>query len=86
MNNVSRPAEAGERNLALRIFGGIFKTIGTLLLIGLLTGMMLAAIFAIYARNYLNTDLDVDISDFTLDQTTFIYTYDKELGDYVETT
>lgn len=85
MSRFSRRAENSERNLSVRVFGSIFKVLGTILMIGLVTGVMLACIFAIYVKNYLNTGLEVNVDDFTLDQTSFIYTYDKELGEYVAT-
>ncbi len=85
MSTFPRRAENGERNLASRVLIGFFKVFGTILMIGLVTGVMLACIFAIYVKNYINTDIGVNVDDFTLDQTSFIYTYDKTVGDYVAT-
>ncbi len=68
-----------EGNMALRWIG---RVLGTLVLIGITTGAMLACIGAIYVDQYINTDLDVNLEDFQLDLTTFIYYYNKDSGDY----
>jgi len=72
-----------ERNMALSVFGWFLKIVGTVLIIALTTGVMIACIGVVYATNYLNTDLEVNLKDFNVDLTSFVYVYDKEKQDYV---
>ena len=60
------------------------KVIGTILAIGLTTCMMFFAIFMIYVNTSL--DLDVDISAYTLKQSSTVYYQDKASGEWVELT
>ena len=65
--------------------GGTAKTvIGTILAIGLTTCLMFFAIFMIYVHTSL--DLDVDISAYTLKQSSTVYYQDKTSGEWVELT
>ena len=64
---------------------GTAKTvIGTILAIGLTTCLMFFAIFMIYVHTSL--DLDVDISAYTLKQSSTVYYQDKANGEWVELT
>lgn len=64
---------------------GTAKTvIGTILAIGLTTCLMFFAIFMIYVHTSL--DLDVDISAYTLKQSSTVYYQDKTSGEWVELT
>lgn len=57
----------------------ILGTLGTILTIGIVTGVMFALIFVMYCRNYLVDDMEpVDLDDFQLNESSFIYCYDKE--------
>ena len=60
------------------------KVIGTILAIGLTTCLMFFAIFMIYVHTSL--DLDVDISAYTLKQSSTVYYQDKTSGEWVELT
>ncbi len=60
------------------------KVIGTILAIGLTTCLMFFAIFMIYVNTSL--DLDVDISAYTLKQSSTVYYQDKASGEWVELT
>lgn len=65
--------------------GGTAKrVIGTILAIGLTTCLMFFAIFMIYVHTSL--DLDVDISAYTLKQSSTVYYQDKTSGEWVELT
>ena len=55
--------------------GTVKKVIGTILAIGLTTCLMFFAIFMIYVHTSL--DLDVDISAYTLKQSSTVYYQDK---------
>ena len=64
---------------------GMAKTvIGTILAIGLTTCLMFFVIFMIYVHTSL--DLDVDISAYTLKQSSTVYYQDKTSGEWVELT
>ena len=64
--------------------GTVKKVIGTILAIGLTTCLMFFAIFMIYVHTSL--DLDVDISAYTLKQSSTVYYQDKTSGEWVELT
>ena len=72
-----RPRRAG------RIIKGILKVLGTLLLVGVLTLMVLACLFALYVKNDLSSQIDFSVADITLDQTTVIYYEDPSTGENV---
>ena len=64
---------------------GTAKTvIGTILAIGLTTCLMFFAIFMVYVHTSL--DLNVDISAYTLKQSSTVYYQDKTSGEWVELT
>ncbi len=73
--------ERSERGLAGRIFGVIGKTIGTVLLIGMIALVIFACIFTAYMRNYLMPQVSFSLDSFRLNQTSVIY-YEDELGNY----
>ena len=76
--NKKRKSAKAEENKALRIvgkvFGTFFSVLLTLMLIGIITGGIVAAAFGIYCRDYL-IDEDYDIVDlqYSLDMTSKIY-------------
>ena len=61
----------------------ILKIILTIFLIFLTTGVLFACIFAFYVKNNLSMDIDISLSDFTLNQTSTLW-YTDENGDYQE--
>lgn len=62
----------------------ILKILGTILLIGVTTGIMFVCIFAAYVQNTLSAQLDVTLSDFSLNQTSVIYYQNKDTGEWLE--
>ena len=80
---VAKGAEVGARTVG-GIVTLILKIIGTILLICITTGLIFMCIFAIYVKNSLSTELDVNLSDFSLAQTSTIYYYDDDSGQYRE--
>lgn len=76
-----RAAETGARGIA-GIILFILRFIGTVLLIMLTTGVIFACIFAVYVKTSLYNELDVDLNDFSLNQTSTIYAYDSRTGSY----
>lgn len=60
------------------------KTIGTILLITVTTGVIFACVFLIYLRTNLTTDLEVNETDFTMSLSSVICYIDPETGREVE--
>ncbi|MBQ7565498.1 MAG: transglycosylase domain-containing protein, partial [Oscillospiraceae bacterium] len=67
-----------------RVLGAIAKVIGTLLLVGLLTALIFACIFAVYVKNDLSQQVDFEIQDMSLNQTSIIYVQDRATGEWEE--
>lgn len=78
MENESVTAKIG-RGMAV-----FFKALGTVLLVLLLAGLIFACIFAVYVKNYLTPQLEWDVSDFSLNETSVIYYMDNQTGQYKE--
>lgn len=72
--------------ISARATGGIIhlvlKIIVTVLLIGILTALFFAIIFGSYVKNSLDDELDVNLSDFSLAQSTVIYYWDDISNSY----
>ena len=66
--------------------GMVWKVLGTLFAIGLVTGLMFFGIFMVYVNTTLEPELDVDISAYTLKQSSTVYYQDKATGEWVELT
>ena len=65
--------------------GRILGIIGTILLIGIVTGLIFVCIFAFYVKTCITPSLDLDLNDFTLNQSSIIY-YKDANGDYQKLT
>lgn len=63
--------------IAGKIGKGIAITIVTILLVGMLCAGICIACFAVYINKYVNPEVEIDLSSFRLDQTTFIYYLDE---------
>ncbi len=78
--NITKKHVAKGAELSAHAAGGIIhlilKIIVTVLLIGVLTALFFAIIFASYVKNSLDDELDVNLSDFALAQTSTIYYWD----------
>ena len=68
----------------MRVVKGFFKTIGTILLIGILAGLIFCCIFAVYVKTYLRSQIDFSMEDISLDQTSVIYYWDDDSNSYRE--
>ncbi len=66
-------------------FGRVMGVIGTILLIGVVTGLIFVCIFAFYVKTCITPSLDLDLNDFTLNQSSIIY-YQDSNGDYQKLT
>lgn len=67
--------------IAGRIFRVIGKTLGTILLIGMLSMIIFACIFTAYMRNYLMPQVSFSLDSFRLNQTSVVY-YEDDSGNY----
>lgn len=75
-----------KRNPVLRGIGIFFKVLGTLMLIGLCTGALLACFAAVYINEVIVPIADLSLDDFTLGENSVMYYLDKETGQYKEMT
>jgi len=73
-----------ERSRAACVWGWIGKVIGTLILVGFLTVLIFACIFAMYIKNDLSEQVDFSVEGFELDQTSVIYYQDRQTGQWLE--
>ena len=55
----------------------VLRIIGTILLIGVVTGLIFVCIFAFYVKTCITPSLDLDLNDFTLKQSSIIYYFDS---------
>ena len=62
----------------MSVAGAILRVLGTILLIVLVTGLLFLCIFAYYVKNCLSTDLDVQLSDFTVSLSSSILYEDSD--------
>lgn len=60
--------------------GRVLGVIGTILLIGVVTALIFVCIFAFYVKTCITPSLDIDLNDFTLNQSSIIY-YKDPNGD-----
>lgn len=63
---------------------GIAFVLGTILLIGVVTGIMMAGLFMMYVKTTLAPNLDVEAQDFIMNQSSIIYYQDKASGEWKE--
>ena len=84
----------GKKPLAARAFGAtadmvsstvstVFKVLGTVMLIALVTGMLFACVFAYYVKTCLTPTLDVSLEDFKLNESSTIW-YEDSTGEWRE--
>ena len=81
MDIAREPAAEKRSGKAGRVLG----VIGTILLIGVVTGLIFVCIFAFYVKTCITPSLDLDLNDFTLNQSSIIY-YQDSNGDYKKLT
>ena len=63
--------------------GAVFKIIGTVLMILLVSGMMFACVFAYYVKTCLTPNLDLSLEDFKLNESSTIW-YQDAAGEWRE--
>ena len=75
--SAQRGADKPKRN-GWRVFG---RVIGTIVLVGVLTVLVFACLFALYVKNDLAAQNDFSLEGFALDQTSVIYYEDPKTGE-----
>ena len=89
MENGKRESQRKPRNSRKGTEGNsvvkrVFFGLGTLLLIGILTILMLAGIFMMYVKTTLAPSVAIDADDYTMKLSSTIYYQDKETQEWVE--
>lgn len=62
-----------KRHWILRMFAFLFKTIGTLILIGITTGAILACFGAVYIKTVIMPQTELDLSNFFINENSLMY-------------
>ena len=79
-NNRNQPnrkrKQRRKRPFILTALIRLFQTIGTLILVGVLTGSIVCCYAAIYVKTVVMPDAELDMSAYTMDENTVIYYYD----------
>ena len=75
-----------KRSPVLHGLGIFFKVLGTLVLIGLCTGALMACFAAVYINEVIVPIADLSLDDFPLGENSFMYYQDKATGEYKEMT
>ncbi|MDR0818424.1 MAG: transglycosylase domain-containing protein [Oscillospiraceae bacterium] len=70
--------------VVIGIISLIFRSIGTVILVGILTGLLFTCVFAVYIKTELSSELDVDLSEYTQAQSSVIYYFDNTLSQWQE--
>ncbi len=73
---IFKTADYGIEGAAV-IVSSVFKVLGTLLLIFLMTGLLFACVFAYYVKTCLVPDLDLSLEDYKLSESSTIYYQDS---------
>lgn len=61
----------------------VFKLLGTILLILIISGMLFSLVFAYYVKTCLTPDLDISLEDYKLNESSTIW-YQNSAGDWQE--
>ncbi len=73
-----------RRPIWLTIIIRFFQLIGTLLLVGIVTGCFMVCFAAVYVKTAVMPRTFLDLSDYTMDENSVIYYQDKNTGALVE--
>lgn len=75
-----------KRSLGATIAVRFFQVLGTLILIGIVTGAFMACYAVVYVKSVIMPKTELDLSAYTLSQNSIIYYLDKDTGLYQELT
>lgn len=65
-------------------FANIGRVLAALLMVGIITGCIVASVLTVYVLRYINSDEQLNLEDFTLKYTTIIYAQDPQTGEPYE--
>ncbi len=75
---IAKEAAVSTGSAVGRIIGLALKIVLTVVLIAICTGFLFVLIFSAYVKNTMKEDLTVTLDEFSLNQTSTIYYFDKE--------
>ncbi len=78
------PERTSKRRRKSGIGKKILKVLGTLALIGITTGALLACFGAVYIKTVIMPQTDLDLNDLILNENSVMYYQDRETGEYKE--
>lgn len=73
-----------KRPFIATLFIRLFQLLGTLVLIGIVTGAFLGCYAVVYIQTAIMPNTELDLSAYTLDENSVIYYLDKDTGLYAE--
>mgnify|MGYP002509709952 CR=1 FL=1 len=73
-----------RRPIVLTIFIRLLQAIGTLLLVGIITGCLMVCFAAVYIKTSVMPKAHLDLSDYSMQENSVIYYKDKNTGELVE--
>ena len=76
----ARSVASGTASATASVAGSILRTLGTILLIFVVTALLFMCIFAYYVKTCLSTELDVQLEDFTVSLSSSILYQDENGG------
>ena len=79
---LAKEAALGAGSVVGRIIGLALRIVLTVVLIAVCTGFLFVVIFSAYVKNTMKEDLSVSLSEFSLNQTSTIYYWNKNTGQY----
>lgn len=66
------------------VFANIGRVIAALIMVGIITGCIIAAVLTVYILRYINADEQISLDNLDMQYTTIIYAQSKETGEYEE--
>ena len=81
MNETAPKRPSGGRlagGMLLWMFGFIGRFIATFVMIGIITGCIVASVLTVYILHYIEADEEINLDDYTLGYTSIVYYYDSD--------
>lgn len=67
--------------VAKGVFGGLFKTIATIIMIFIITGCIVGTVLTIYVMDYIKQEPSIDLNTLSMNYTTIVYALDEHYND-----
>ncbi len=83
-NKPKRTKTKGEKSNKYKALKTVLKIIGTIILVGIITGLFVVGAFSYYVVNYLNPTMDIDLDSYKLNYTSYVYAVDPDTGAEIE--